>query len=145
MPPSPVEPPSTPLRNQCGESLARPTFSKPGISAILASYFPKLAGRANGALNLFHIAAAFVVQYATGVVLQHWTSERWALSRASLSDSLCSRSRASGRGMDLVPVSASRKRYATKAGASRARILDQQGADQSQEKLTSEMLLACWS
>jgi hypothetical protein len=29
--------------------------------------------RANGALNLFHIAAAFVVQYATGVVLQYWT------------------------------------------------------------------------
>jgi MFS family permease len=44
--------------------------------AILASYFPKqLAGRANGALNLFHITAAFVVQYATGVVLQHWTPE----------------------------------------------------------------------
>jgi MFS family permease len=44
--------------------------------AILAEYFPKqLAGRANGALNLFHIAAAFVVQSATGVVLQHWTPE----------------------------------------------------------------------
>ena len=44
--------------------------------AILAEYFPKqLAGRANGALNLFHIAAAFVVQYTTGVVLQHWTPE----------------------------------------------------------------------
>jgi MFS family permease len=44
--------------------------------AILAEYFPKqLAGRANGALNLFHIAAAFVVQYATGVVLQRWTPE----------------------------------------------------------------------
>jgi sugar phosphate permease len=42
----------------------------------LAEYFPKeLAGRANGALNLFHIAAAFVVQYATGVVLQHWTPQ----------------------------------------------------------------------
>jgi MFS family permease len=41
--------------------------------AILADYFPKeLTGRANGALNLFHIAAAFAVQYATGVVLQHW-------------------------------------------------------------------------
>jgi MFS family permease len=39
--------------------------------AILAEYFPKqLAGRANGALNLFHIAAAFVVQYVTGVVLK---------------------------------------------------------------------------
>jgi MFS family permease len=44
--------------------------------AILAEYFPKqLAGRANGALNLFHISAAFVVQYATGVVLQYWTPE----------------------------------------------------------------------
>jgi MFS family permease len=44
--------------------------------AILAEYFPKqLAGRANGALNLFHIAAAFLVQYATGVVLQHWTPQ----------------------------------------------------------------------
>src|SRR5882672_837636 len=41
--------------------------------AILAEYFPKeLAGRANGALNLFHIAAAFIVQYTTGVVLQQW-------------------------------------------------------------------------
>jgi predicted MFS family arabinose efflux permease len=45
-------------------------------NAILAEYFPKeLSGRANGALNLFHIAAAFVVQYATGVVLQHWTPQ----------------------------------------------------------------------
>jgi sugar phosphate permease len=44
--------------------------------AIMAEYFPKqLAGRANGALNLFHIAAAFAVQYATGVVLQHWTPQ----------------------------------------------------------------------
>src|SRR5713226_6511077 len=44
--------------------------------AILGEYFPKaMAGRANGALNLFHIAAAFVVQYATGVVLQYWTPQ----------------------------------------------------------------------
>ncbi len=44
--------------------------------ATLAEYFPKqLPGRANGALNLFHIAAAFVVQYATGVVLQYWTPQ----------------------------------------------------------------------
>jgi MFS family permease len=41
--------------------------------AILAEYFPKeLAGRANAALNLFHIGGAFVVQYMTGVVLQLW-------------------------------------------------------------------------
>ncbi|WKA26192.1 MFS transporter [Bradyrhizobium roseum] len=41
--------------------------------AILAEYFPKeLAGRANAALNLFHIGGAFVVQYVTGLVLQLW-------------------------------------------------------------------------
>ncbi len=44
--------------------------------AILAEYFPKqLTGRANAALNLFHIDAAFVVQYATGVVLGQWTPQ----------------------------------------------------------------------
>ena len=42
--------------------------------AILAEYFPKeLAGRANGALNLFHIGVAFAVQYGTGVIVQQWT------------------------------------------------------------------------
>ena len=41
--------------------------------AILAEYFPtELAGRANAALNLFHIGGAFVVQYMTGLVLQLW-------------------------------------------------------------------------
>jgi MFS family permease len=41
--------------------------------AILAEYFPKeLAGRANAALNLFHITGAFVVQYMTGFVVQFW-------------------------------------------------------------------------
>jgi MFS family permease len=41
--------------------------------AILADYFPKeLTGRANGALNLFHIGAAFAAQYATGLVVQQW-------------------------------------------------------------------------
>ncbi|WFU79261.1 MFS transporter [Bradyrhizobium sp. CIAT3101] len=44
--------------------------------AILASYFPKeLAGRANAALNVFHIGGAFVLQYATGLVLEHWTPQ----------------------------------------------------------------------
>ena len=43
--------------------------------AILAEYFPKeLAGRANGALTLFHFGGAFVLQYAIGLVLQQWTS-----------------------------------------------------------------------
>ena len=41
--------------------------------AILAEYFPKeLAGRANAALNVFHISGAFVVQYMTGLVVQLW-------------------------------------------------------------------------
>jgi len=44
--------------------------------AILAEYFPKeLTGRANGALNLFHVSAAFAVQYAIGVVVQQWTPD----------------------------------------------------------------------
>jgi MFS family permease len=44
--------------------------------AILAEQFPKeLAGRANGLLNFFHVGAAFVVQTATGLVLQHWTPD----------------------------------------------------------------------
>ncbi|WP_050992085.1 MFS transporter [Bradyrhizobium yuanmingense] len=43
---------------------------------LLASYFPKeLAGRANAALNVLHIGGAFVLQYATGVVLEHWTPQ----------------------------------------------------------------------
>jgi MFS family permease len=41
--------------------------------AILAEYVPKeLTGRANGALNLFHVAAAFTVQFVTGLVVQQW-------------------------------------------------------------------------
>jgi MFS family permease len=43
-------------------------------NAILAEYFPKeIAGRANAALNLFHIGEAFVLQYMIGVVVQLWT------------------------------------------------------------------------
>ncbi|WP_312014536.1 MFS transporter [Bradyrhizobium sp. AUGA SZCCT0283] len=41
--------------------------------AILAENFPtNLAGRANAALNLFHIGGAFVAQYMTGLVVQLW-------------------------------------------------------------------------
>ena len=44
--------------------------------SILADYFPKeLVGRANAALNVFHIAGAFVVQYGIGLVLQFWTPQ----------------------------------------------------------------------
>jgi MFS family permease len=41
--------------------------------AILAESFPtELAGRANAALNLFHVGGAFVVQYMTGLMVQLW-------------------------------------------------------------------------
>jgi sugar phosphate permease len=44
--------------------------------AILSEQFPKeLAGRANGLLNFFHIGAAFAVQIAIGLVLQHWSPD----------------------------------------------------------------------
>lgn len=44
--------------------------------AILAESFPKkVAGRANGALNVFHHGGAFVLQYATGLILGQWTRE----------------------------------------------------------------------
>jgi MFS family permease len=43
--------------------------------AVLAEYVPKeLAGRANAALNVFHIGGAFVLQYLTGMVVQLWPS-----------------------------------------------------------------------
>jgi MFS family permease len=41
--------------------------------AILAEYFPKeLAGRANAALNVFHMGGAFALQCLTGFVIQAW-------------------------------------------------------------------------
>lgn len=41
--------------------------------AILAEYVPKeMAGRANGALNLFHLGWAFIVQYGIGLILAQW-------------------------------------------------------------------------
>jgi MFS family permease len=43
--------------------------------AILAKYFPpELAGRANGALNVFHLGGAFLLQYAIGLILQQWSA-----------------------------------------------------------------------
>ena len=42
-------------------------------SAILAEYFPKeLTGRANAALNVFHMGGAFALQCLTGFVIQTW-------------------------------------------------------------------------
>ncbi|MGE3064439.1 MAG: nitrate/nitrite transporter [Hyphomicrobiaceae bacterium] len=44
--------------------------------AILSEMFPRAAsGRANGALNLLHVTAAFAVQYAIGLVIQLWPAE----------------------------------------------------------------------
>ena len=44
--------------------------------AIVADYFPKeLAGRANAALNVFHLGWAFVFQCSTGLILQQWPSQ----------------------------------------------------------------------
>jgi hypothetical protein len=44
--------------------------------AILSDMFPKSAsGRANGALNLLHVTAAFAIQYAVGLVVQQWPAE----------------------------------------------------------------------
>ena len=41
--------------------------------AVLAEYFPReLAGRANGALNVFHLGWAFIVQYGIGLILAQW-------------------------------------------------------------------------
>jgi MFS family permease len=41
--------------------------------AILSEYFPKhMSGRGNAALNLLHVGAAFVLQSASGFVIQQW-------------------------------------------------------------------------
>jgi type IV secretion system protein VirB5 len=41
--------------------------------AVLAEFFSKgITGRANGALNVFHFGAAFVIQYIIGVVVARW-------------------------------------------------------------------------
>jgi len=41
--------------------------------AAVAEYFPKeLAGRANAALNVFHIGGAFLLQNLSGIVIQYW-------------------------------------------------------------------------
>ena len=43
---------------------------------IVADYFPnELAGRANAALNVFHLGWAFVFQCSTGLILDQWPSQ----------------------------------------------------------------------
>jgi MFS family permease len=41
--------------------------------SILAQYFPKeIAGRANAALNVFHIGGAFILQEVIGWIINRW-------------------------------------------------------------------------
>ena len=41
--------------------------------AILTQYFPKeMSGRANAALNLLHVGGAFLLQSATGLIIEQW-------------------------------------------------------------------------
>lgn len=41
--------------------------------ALMGEYFPKaMSGRANGALNLLHVGGAFVLQSATGFIVEQW-------------------------------------------------------------------------
>jgi type IV secretory pathway TrbF-like protein/sugar phosphate permease len=44
--------------------------------SIQAEYVPRdLMGRANAALNVFQIGGAFVLQFSTGMIVQHWKTE----------------------------------------------------------------------
>jgi len=80
--------------------------------AILAEYFPKeLAGRANGALTLFHFGGAFVLQYAIGLVLQQWTSRDGPLSGDRLSSRIRHRFKSAGRRPGLVRASPGSKTW----------------------------------
>ena len=45
--------------------------------AVLTEYFPKeVSGRANAALNLLHVGGAFVLQSATGLIIEQWPEAR---------------------------------------------------------------------
>ncbi len=71
--------------------------------AILAEYFPKeMTGRANGALNVFHFGAAFVIQYIIGVVVAQWPG--WALSGNRVPGRIWPHFSSAGRGTGLVCV-----------------------------------------
>ena len=87
--------------------------------AILSEMFPKSAsGRANGALNLLHVTAAFAVQYAIGLVIQRLAGRGRALPRRGLSDGVRSQPRPAGRCVRVVHTAAAQSRTAPPAGAS---------------------------
>jgi MFS family permease len=66
------------LRSPVPSLLVWPVIAAAGAAtvlsfAILTEYFPKeMSGRANAALNLLHVASAFVLQSATGLVIEQW-------------------------------------------------------------------------
>lgn len=69
--------------------------------AILPSYFPKhMSGRANAALNLLHVSAAFVLQSGTGLVIAQWpmTNGGYALEahQAAMAAAICAQLAALG-------------------------------------------------
>jgi hypothetical protein len=71
--------------------------------AVLAENFPReLAGPAIGALDVFHIGAAFVLQYATGVVLRPWMPPGGHYPEVRLSGSIRTQRRPSDNDMGLV-------------------------------------------
>jgi len=62
--------------------------------AIVAGYFPReVSGRANAALNLLHVAAAFLLQSGVGIIIAQWpeTSGGYALEahRAAMAAVIC--------------------------------------------------------
>lgn len=47
--------------------------------ALMGEYFPRtISGRANSALNLLHVSAAFALQLATGFIIEQWPDTRGA-------------------------------------------------------------------
>src|SRR5262245_26653396 len=66
--------PRRPRRSWPSVAVIRITSS--ADTAVLAEFFSKeITGRANGALNVFHFGAAFVIQYIIGVVVARWPGQ----------------------------------------------------------------------
>jgi MFS family permease len=65
-------------------SLLWPVIAAAGAATVLSftilgEYFPKeMSGRANAALNLLHLACAFVLQSATGLIISQWPESHGA-------------------------------------------------------------------
>ena len=67
--------------HRCGRRRHRAELRDPG------EYFPKeVSGRANAALNLLHVGGAFVLQSATGLIIEQWPDDERHLSRRSAPD-----------------------------------------------------------